>query len=106
MVCMFAAVRNIILCWRLLWDPRVSGFAKLVPIAAALYAVSPVDVLMDWSLPGIGVLDDAAVVLTAVRVFPLLAPKHVVADQIYWMTHAAERRKARKEESPCPKRIS
>ncbi len=106
MVTMLAGVRNIILCWRLLWDPRVSGFAKLVPIAAVLYAASPVDVLMDWSLPGIGVLDDAAVVLVAMRLFPRLAPRHVVADHLYWMAHPTKRPKARKEEPACPKRIS
>jgi uncharacterized membrane protein YkvA (DUF1232 family) len=101
---MLATARSLYLCWRLLWDPRVSPFLKLVPLAALAYAISPVDVLSDWALPGIGLLDDLTVVLVAARVFLALVPRRILLDQTYWMTHGRRklrRRKQREEEPTC-----
>ncbi len=51
---MRAALNYFRLCWRLWRDPRVSRLAKLIPVAALLYFISPIDVLPDWYIPGVG----------------------------------------------------
>lgn len=67
------------LVWRLLWDARVAWWAKLVPVVACLYVLLPFDFLPD-TLPGIGQLDDAALLWVAYRLFVWLCPRHVVAE--------------------------
>lgn len=67
------------LVWRLLWDTRVAWWAKLVPVAACLYVLLPFDLLPD-TLPGIGQLDDAALLWAAYRLFVWLCPRNVVAE--------------------------
>ncbi len=74
-------IRQFRLAWRLLWDPRVSGGVKLVPILAALYIVSPIDFLPDWFL-GFGQLDDLGVLLAGVRLFTELAPEEIVLQHL------------------------
>jgi uncharacterized membrane protein YkvA (DUF1232 family) len=69
------------LAWKLLRDPRVPTATKLIPGLAVVYFLSPIDLLpLDAVLPGIGHLDDAAVLLLALRLFIQLAPKDVLAD--------------------------
>lgn len=65
------------LIFRLMGDPRVSVFAKLVPLGALLYLVSPIDAL---SIPVIGVVDDAAVLWLSSYVFTELCPPAVVQE--------------------------
>lgn len=70
-------LNNASLVWKLLLDPRVSILAKLVPVAAALYLISPIDLIPDW-LVGFGQLDDLAVVLLGIRAFIALCPPELV----------------------------
>jgi uncharacterized membrane protein YkvA (DUF1232 family) len=72
--------------WRLLRDPRVAPRGRFVaPVLAALYVLSPLDVIPDLLL-GIGQLDDLgalavlAVVLT--RLLPRLAPAEVLLEHL------------------------
>ena len=58
---------------RLLREPSVPLATKSVPALALLYVLSPLDLLPDV-LPGIGELDDLAMVLVALRVFTWLCP--------------------------------
>ena len=58
---------------RLLREPRVPAPLKIVPLGAALYAISPIDLLPDI-LPMLGQLDDIAVVAAALAVFVNLSP--------------------------------
>lgn len=59
--------------WRLLRDPRVPAWPKLVaPIIALLYVVSPVDVIPDF-IPVLGQLDDLGVVAITLAVISMLA---------------------------------
>jgi uncharacterized membrane protein YkvA (DUF1232 family) len=66
----FARVR---LASRLLREPRVPVLTKLVPLFAAVYVLSPIDVLPDF-IPLIGQVDDVTVVLMAVELFARLCP--------------------------------
>ncbi len=70
------------LYWRLFNDPRVSWFAKAFPIAALVYVVVPFDLLGDLTIPGVGVLDDIAVVWFALKAFIHLCPQPVVAEHV------------------------
>lgn len=74
-------VRNLLnqlkLIFRLMGDRRVSVFAKLIPIGALVYLVSPVDAI---SIPVIGVVDDAAVLWLSTYIFTELCPPEVVEE--------------------------
>lgn len=74
------------LAWRLLRDPRVASKLKVaVPVLAALYVVSPIDLLPDFLL-GLGQVDDLGVIGVAVvflsRVLPRLAPADVLDEHL------------------------
>ena len=58
---------------RLMADRRVSPFLKILPVAALIYLVSPIDLAF-------GPLDDAAVVSLALYLFVELCPPSVVAE--------------------------
>ncbi len=76
-------VRNVLnqlkLIFRLMGDSRVSIFAKLVPIGALIYLVSPIDAI---SIPIIGVVDDAALLWLGSYIFTELCPPEVVAEHM------------------------
>ena len=76
-------VRNILnqlkLIFRLMGDRRVSVFAKLIPVGALIYLVSPVDAV---SLPVIGVVDDAALLWLGSYIFTELCPPDVVEEHM------------------------
>jgi uncharacterized membrane protein YkvA (DUF1232 family) len=65
------------LVWRLLNDPDVPIWVKLVPPLAILYIISPIDIVPDPVL-GLGQLDDLAVILLGLKVFVELSPRGVV----------------------------
>lgn len=75
-------VRNVLnqlkLIFRLMGDSRVNIFAKLIPIGALIYLVSP-DPIM---IPIIGVVDDAALLWLGSYVFTELCPPAVVAEHM------------------------
>ncbi len=72
-------VRTLRLLWRLLLDPRVSLFPKLIPVAALVYVLSPIDLLPDFIL-GLGQLDDLGIVMLGIALFVELCPKEIVAE--------------------------
>ena len=65
---------------RLMGDRRVNFLLKLLPIAAAIYVVSPVDLIPGAVLPFIGALDDAAVIWLGTTLFVSLCPDDVVEE--------------------------
>ena len=62
----------------LLREPAVPMLVKSLPFAAALYVVSPLDVIPDV-LPVIGEIDDLAIVLLGIKTFLRLCPAAVTA---------------------------
>jgi uncharacterized membrane protein YkvA (DUF1232 family) len=79
---------------RLLGDRRVNFFLKLLPIAAAIYVVSPVDLIPGMVIPVIGALDDAAVLWLGTTLFMSLCPEDVVqehTDALQKVVHATWR---------------
>ena len=71
--------------WLAARDPRVPGLARLIAIAVAAYALSPIDLIPDF-IPLLGWLDDLIIVplgLWAVRRLipaPLWAELHAMAE--------------------------
>ena len=72
-------LRTLRLVWRLLADPRVPLFPKLIVLAAAIYVISPVDLIPDLIL-GLGQLDDLGIAMLAVGVFIQLCPPALVDE--------------------------
>ena len=61
--------QDLISAWHLLWDPRVPTALKIMlPAAALVYWISPIDLI-----PGLP-FDDIAVVILALRMFVMMAP--------------------------------
>lgn len=73
-------VSRLKLILKLMGDPRVSPWVKLVPIGAFIYLVSPVDIIM--GIPGIDALDDAAVLWIGSTLFVELCPPEVVQEHL------------------------
>ncbi|MBN1248934.1 MAG: DUF1232 domain-containing protein [Anaerolineae bacterium] len=67
------------LAWKLLWDGRVSGFTKLVPLAMVAYLILPFDIVPDPVL-GFGQVDDLVLILLGLKMFISLCPPDVVAE--------------------------
>lgn len=66
------------LAGRLLREPRVPLLTKAVPLVAALYLISPLDLVPDV-LPVLGEIDDLTMMLVAIVVFVRLCPTAAVA---------------------------
>jgi len=76
-------VRNVLnqlkLIARLMGDSRVSLLAKVIPVGALIYLISPVDAI---SIPFIGAVDDAALLWLSSYVFTELCPPAVVSEHM------------------------
>lgn len=62
--------------WRMAKDPRTPAAVRWLIYAGIVYSLSPVDLLPDW-IPGLGLLDDAAVLPTLIGLAMVLVPKEV-----------------------------
>lgn len=60
-------------------DPRVPRAAKILAIAVAAYALSPIDLIPDF-IPVIGYLDDLILLPLAILLVVRLIPAEVMAD--------------------------
>ncbi len=74
-------VRQLRLAWRLFKDRRVPWPIKLIPPAALIYILSPIDIIPDPGL-GLGQLDDIAILLLSLKLFIELAPAEVVREHL------------------------
>jgi len=75
-------VKQARLAWRVLNDRRVPAWVKLIPVAGLIYLVSPIDLIPDLMLPGLGELDDIAVLILAVKMFLDFSPPGVVNEHL------------------------
>ena len=66
------------LAWRLMREPRVPLFAKVVPVLAVLYVLSPLDFIPDV-VPVLGQLDDLGILILSMKLFLRLCPTSVAA---------------------------
>ncbi len=75
-------VKQARLTWRLFKDGRVSGWVKLIPVVALLYLLSPIDLIPDLVLPGLGEVDDIVLLLLALKGFVDLSPAGIVREHL------------------------
>ena len=73
-------IAEIKLISRLMGDSRVSGFAKILPVASLIYLISPIDLIPGGVLTMIGAVDDIAVMWFGLNFFVELCPANVVAE--------------------------
>jgi uncharacterized membrane protein YkvA (DUF1232 family) len=78
-------INNLRLAWRLIRDPQVPMWTKLVPLAALAYIVLPLDFVPDWML-GPGQVDDLGVFLLGLRLLIDMAPSQVVERHLMQMS--------------------
>lgn len=78
-------VRNLRLAWRLLRDPSVPAWLKLVPLGALVYILMPLDLVPDWMF-GLGQADDLTLFLLSVKVLVDLCPLEVVQRHLAQMS--------------------
>lgn len=69
------------LAWRLLRDPLVPTWPKLVPLAALAYVLFPLDFVPDVFI-GLGQLDDVAVLLLGLKTFIASCPAEIVRRHV------------------------
>jgi uncharacterized membrane protein YkvA (DUF1232 family) len=67
--------------WRLLKDPRVPLWPKLLLILVLAYVVVPVDLLPDF-LVALGQVDDLVVIFLGLKAFVGLCPQEVVREHV------------------------
>jgi uncharacterized membrane protein YkvA (DUF1232 family) len=65
---------------RLMGDRRVNFLLKLIPVAAIIYVVSPIDLIPNAVVPVVGALDDAAIFWLGITLFESLCPEAVVLE--------------------------
>ena len=64
----------------LLRDSRVDMIHKIIPAAALIYILSPIDILPEIALGPIGAIDDVFLMMFAIDWFVQLAPPEVVLE--------------------------
>lgn len=73
------------LAWRLFRDPRVPAIKQAIPVLAAIYVLSPIDLIPDFLL-GLGQFDDLGIliagVIAAINLLPKLAPPEITAEHL------------------------
>jgi len=74
-------VQQVKLLYYLMTDRRVNFFAKLIPVAAIGLIVSPVNIIPE-SIPVLGQLDTAAILMLGMRLFFEVAPQAVVREHL------------------------
>jgi len=77
-------IKNARLVWRLLRD-QVSPWLKMILPGTLLYLLLPIDFLPDLA-PGLGQLDDIAVILLGVKLFIELCPQDIVRRHLREMS--------------------
>tara|TARA_Y100000294_G_C8374122_1_gene263948 strand:+ start:401 stop:616 length:216 start_codon:yes stop_codon:yes gene_type:complete len=63
-------------------DRRVPFRIKLIPLAAFLYLIFPVDFIPDLFAPVFGYADDLAVLIFSFSLFIRFSPQEVVAEHV------------------------
>jgi uncharacterized membrane protein YkvA (DUF1232 family) len=71
-------------------DPRVPWYAKVLAIAVAAYALSPIDLIPDF-VPVLGYLDDLIIVPAGIVLVVRLIPPSIMAEHRALATAAQDR---------------
>ena len=85
-----ALKRQALVVWFAARDPRTPLLPRLLALAVAAYALSPIDLIPDF-IPVLGYLDDVILVPLGVWLVLRLVPEEVVADSRAKAAAASER---------------
>jgi uncharacterized membrane protein YkvA (DUF1232 family) len=100
-----AQVRKLRLSWRLLRDPLVPLWVKLIPVGAVAYILLPIDLIPD-AIPVLGQLDDLGVLLLGLRWFLALSPADVVRRHLTEMSSVKADYRVVAEDAPAPQQVA
>ncbi len=67
---------------RLLRDPRVPVWPKALLALVLVYLLSPVDLIPDFAVPGLGYVDDLLLLFLAQRAFVRFCPLKLVQQHL------------------------
>jgi uncharacterized membrane protein YkvA (DUF1232 family) len=85
-----ALKRESLVVWFAARDPRMPWHVRLLALAIAAYALSPIDLVPDF-IPVLGYLDDLVLVPLGVALVVKLTPPQVLVDARERAAHAAVR---------------
>lgn len=74
-----AFIDQLLLTWRLLRDPRVPLWSKIIPFLPLVYIISPLDFIPDVII-GLGQLDDLGLLIAGLRLFESSVPQYLVDE--------------------------
>jgi uncharacterized membrane protein YkvA (DUF1232 family) len=95
-------VQQLKLFYYLMRDPRVHWLTKAIPVATAIYLISPVDWLQN-AVPVLGQLGDVALIALGFRLFLEFSPRQVVHEHLVRLLgHGAGQEWNVVDESPAP----
>ena len=94
-------LKNVRLGWRLLHDPMIPTWNKLILLGAVLYVVLPADLVPDIFL-GLGQLDDLGVLVLGLRTFISTCPQQVVQRHLAAMAAVEGSSRIVKDEPSSP----
>jgi uncharacterized membrane protein YkvA (DUF1232 family) len=75
-------------------DPRVPWPVRLLALAVAAYALSPIDLIPDF-IPVLGLLDDAIIVPLGILLVVRLLPPHILDEHRRAVAHAVAKPRSR-----------
>jgi uncharacterized membrane protein YkvA (DUF1232 family) len=74
------------LTWRLFTDKRVWLPPKIILVLglffSAAYVILPIDLIPDWTIPGLGLVDDTMIIGLALFLFMKLCPRNIVREHV------------------------
>ncbi len=73
-------LRTLIRYWKMAHDPRTPPIVRYMIYAGMVYSLSPIDLLPDW-IPGVGLLDDAAILPGIIAAAMIMIPQDVKEDE-------------------------
>ena len=82
--------RESLVVWYAARDPRLPWHVRLLALAVAAYALSPIDLIPDF-IPVLGYLDDLLLIPLGIALVVKLTPREVLADARERAAHAAQR---------------
>lgn len=82
--------RDVHAVWLAARDPRTPWFAKVLAIAIAAYAVSPIDLVPDF-IPVLGYVDDIIIVPLGILLVVKLIPPEIMNEHRETADEASER---------------
>ena len=70
------------LYWSLFWDKKAPILPKVLLVLAVIYFLSPLDLVPDFAIPGLGYIDDLVLLVLALKYFIKAMPQSLVAEKV------------------------